>query len=64
LSSASSTAAVAGIALITCEIVDAVSNAASDEGSDVAETATGAMKAIAVMSWNIFFMVFDATTSS
>ena len=62
--SASSTAAVAGIALITCEIMAAVSNAASDEGSDVAEIATGAMMAIAVMNWNIFFMVFDATTSS
>jgi hypothetical protein len=50
--------------LIACEIVDAVSNAASVEGSDVAEIATGAMKAIAVMNGNIFFMVFDATTSS
>jgi hypothetical protein len=34
------------------------------KGSDVAEIATGAMKAIAVMNGNIFFMVFDATTSS
>ena len=50
--------------MIACEIVDAVSNAASVEGSDVAEIATGAMKAIAVMNGNIFFMVFDATTSS
>ena len=35
-----------------------------DEGSDVAKSATGATMAIAVMSWNIFFIVFDATTSS
>ena len=62
--SASSTAEFAGIALITCEIIAAVSSAASDEGSDVAEIATGATMAIAVMNWNIFFIVFDATTSS
>jgi hypothetical protein len=42
----------------------AVSSGASDDGSDVAETATGAMMAIAVMNWNIFFIVFDATSSS
>ena len=62
--SASSTAAVAGIALIICEIVAVVSNAASDEGSNVAEIATGATMAMAVMNWNNFFIVFDATTSS
>ena len=59
-----STAAFAGIALIVCEIVAAVSNAASDEGSDVAEIATGATTPIAVMNWSIFFIVFDATSSS
>ncbi len=62
--SASSTAEFAGIALIICEIMAAVSSAASDEGSDLAEIATGATMAIAVMNWNIFFIVFDATTSS
>ena len=40
----------------------AVSNAASDDGSDVAKIATGATMAIAVMNWNIFFIVFDATS--
>jgi hypothetical protein len=59
-----STAEFAGIVLITCEIIAAVSSAASDDGSDVAEIATGATMAIAVMNWNIFFIVFDATTSS
>ncbi|PYK69714.1 MAG: hypothetical protein DME44_13635, partial [Verrucomicrobia bacterium] len=59
-----STAAFAGIALIACEIVAAVSNAASDEGSDVAQTATGTTMAIAVRNWNILFIVFDATSSS
>src|SRR5438552_7945344 len=55
--SASSTAEFAGIALITCEILAAGSSAASDEGSDVAESATGATRAIAVMNGNMFFMV-------
>ena len=62
--SASSTAAFAGIALINCEIVAAVRSTAPDERSDVAEIATGTTMAIAVMNWNIFFMVFDATSSS
>jgi hypothetical protein len=55
---------IRGIALIICEIVAAVSNAASDDGSDVAESATGATMAIAVINWSIFFIVFDATSSS
>ena len=37
-------------------------SACDDEGSDVAESATGATMAIAVMNWNIFLIVFDATT--
>ena len=35
-----------------------------DEDSGVAEFAAGAARAIAVMNWNIFFIVFDATSSS
>jgi hypothetical protein len=35
-----------------------------DEGSEVAEIATGAARAIAAMNSNMFFIVFDATTSS
>jgi hypothetical protein len=34
--------------------VAAVSNAASDDGSDVAESATGATMAIAVINWYFF----------
>src|SRR5207247_9892128 len=41
----------------TCSVCD-------DEVSDAAESATGAARAIAVMNWNIFFIVFDATSSS
>ena len=41
-----------------------VTCSACDEASDVAQIATGATTAIAVMSWNIFFIVFDATSSS
>jgi len=35
-----------------------------DEGSDDAESTIGTTMAIAVMNWNIFFIVFDATSSS
>ena len=41
----------------TCSVRD-------DEFSGIAEIASGAMVAIEVMNRNIFFMIFDATSSS
>src|SRR5436189_2762017 len=41
-----------------------ICSACDGEGSDVAESAAGATRAIAVMNWSIFFIVVDATSSS